>query len=203
MNRISKEHCATRPVAACVCFAVCIGCGGSGGGPSTSPLEETTNATNRMVSDFTPIQYTDLNTLPTSGTANYQGYISAQLSNTSDDITDALRGELSVSVDFGSADIVSGTAQNFLDQDGAQLSGTLSLSDGVLDRTGDPVSDATFTFEATGDLTDSNGRILMVETAFEGDFLETNHTGIGGDLAGRVTVDGEDQSLGGFFIASQ
>lgn len=184
----------------CLLLCSCGGSGGSGVDPQLAALETMRADANRLVEDFSPLSYTDLAIVPTVGTATYQGYLSAQLSNTSDGITDTLIGDLSLQVDFAASNMVTGSAEGFLDENGAPLVGTLTLSNGSLDRDGDPNTDATFTFEGSGQLIDVAGQTLILSTNFEGDFLEDNYSGVGGDILGQVIVDGNVQSLGGIFI---
>ncbi len=182
--------------------SACGGSGGSGDDPQASELQQMRTATNQLLADFTPIEYTELAMVPTVGTATYNGFISGQLSNTEDDVTDTLIGQMTVEVDFEAVDIVTGTASGFLDDNGDQMTGMLTLMGGYLDRDGNPNVDATFLFEGTGELVDIDGQTLVLDTDFGGDFLGATGDGIGGDFAGQVTADGESQSIGGLFIGN-
>ena len=184
-------------------LCACNGSGGSGVDASLTDFDRLEAATNQLRDDFTPVQYSDLATIPTSGSANYQGYLLGQLSNTTDAVTDRLAGQLTLTVDFAGTEMVSGNASNFVDDQGQQIEGQLELSGGTLDRDGDPNVDSTFVFRGSGDLVDADGQTLIMNTDFEGDFLDTSHSGLGGDVIGQVAVDGEVQSFGGLFIASQ
>ena len=192
----------------CLCSTVVLllcACGGAGTQDSDqlSALQERQRATNQLIASFSPIEYTELNTIPTSGSALYQGFVSGQFSNTDDDITDTLIGDLSLQVVFDAPEMVSGSVGNFLDDRGNSMSGSLVLSGGVLDRGGDPDIDATFTFDGSGDIIDNGGRSISVTAAFAGDFLKDGYTGVGGDVQGQAIVNGLSQSFGGLFIASQ
>ena len=193
-----------RSLQCCIAFQLLASCGGGGGEPGVVTEMARLNAmraeANQLVEDFTPVEYTDLATIPVTGGANYEGFISAELSNTTDDVTDTLIGQLHLNVSFDPGEMVTGQADNFLDDAGEALTGTLALSQGSLDRGGDPDMDATFTFRGEGDLQDSNGRTLTLTTVFEGDFLEEDYFAVGGDVLGQVTVEGDDQTLGGLFI---
>ncbi len=192
-----------------IAFSVLASCGGGGGGNEPGVVTELARLNamrveaSELVADFAPIEYTDLTSIPVSGSATYEGYISAQLSNTTDDVTDTLIGQLHLNVSFEAGDMVTGEADGFLDDAGASLNGSVVLSQGSLNRGGDPNVDATFIFRGAGDLHDADGRTLTLSTVFEGDFLEDGYTAVGGDILGQVTVEGEDQNLGGLFIGTR
>lgn len=186
-----------------MCLLLCS-CSGSGGTEADAPLdrlEAMRTETSQLVAKFSPVAYTELTDVPPVGSASYRGFVSAQLSNTSDNVTDTLIGELSIDVNFAESDIVTGAAEGFLDENGLPLTGMLVLSNGTLDRAGDPNTDATFTFAGAGSLVDASGQTLNILANFEGDFLENNYSGVGGDFLGQIIVDGNAQSLGGLFIA--
>jgi hypothetical protein len=169
--------------------------------PIPTALDEMNASASSLISSFTPVEYTDLSLIPTTGTAGYSGFILGQLSNTDDDVTDTMIGELSIQVSFSEQNMVSGVASSFLDENGNPMTGEISISGGVLDRAGDTAVDATFAFEGSGELVDLDGRAIQLDAAFEGDFLGESANGIGGDVLGQVTVDGTGQSFGGIFIA--
>jgi len=66
---------------------------------------------------------------------------------------------------------VTGSVSNVVDDNGDALSGSLALGGSRLDRSGNPANDATLLVGASGTLTDSAGRDLIVGTQLEGDFL--------------------------------
>ncbi|KJZ17929.1 hypothetical protein [Loktanella sp. S4079] len=183
-------------------LALLSACGGGGDVPEvTTDLDEMYVAIGALQSAHPADDYTALSDLPDSGSAAYAGYMSTELSNRTDDVTNVLAGEVLISVDFGASDMVSGSAQDFLDQDGNPILGALDIAGGVLDRAGDPFGDdATFQFSGDGVLTDQDGRELTLEISFDGDFLGSNHEAIGGDVTGSVTADGNGQNLLGIFI---
>lgn len=151
-----------------------------------------------------PTAYTSLSSLPTSGTATYDGYFSGQLANTNDNVTDTLIGAMSLDVGFRTNTVqVSGSVSDFVDSDDNALTGELTLSAGRLDRAGDPGSDATLTMQARGTLTDAQGQNLVIGTQLEGDFLGTGHAAVGGEVLGSVQVNGADQDFDGGFIAQR
>ncbi|WP_411891773.1 hypothetical protein [Yoonia sp. SDW83-1] len=177
--------------------------GGTGSTTALTALQEMQASTNQLVSEFSPIEYTEFSAIPTSGVVAYQGFVAGQLSNTTDDVTDSLNGTLLVFVDFEATEMVTGSANNFLDDAGHALLGEITLSGGTVNRAGDPNVDATFSFDGTGDLTDANSQTISLTTVFTGDFLGDTYQGVGGDVQGQAIVDGTPQSFGGLFIVSQ
>lgn len=193
-------------------------CGGGGGDapmvtsvalPSaqTPPQADTQMRANRaaLLDRYTdPTRYTDLSSIPTSGSATYDGYFAGQLANTTDDITDTLIGVMTLNVGFTSSSAqFSGSVSGFVDSDENAVAGQLTLSAGSLDRGGNPASDATLLISANGTLQDAQGRSLEVGTQLEGDFLGAGHRAVGGDVLGSVRVNGVDQDFDGGFIAER
>ena len=77
------------------------------------------------------------------------------------------------------------------------------MSNGSLDRTGNPADDATIGINLAGTLTDDADQDLVFGFALEGDFLGAEYNAVGGAALGRVTVDGVDQDFDGGFIAER
>lgn len=196
-------------------------CGGGGDpmvtpapSPNPTPTTPTTPApgdsatwaarTALLATHTEPTTYTSLSSIPTSGTATYDGYFSGQLANTTDSVADILIGAMSLDVGFQTSTVqVSGSVSDFVDGDDNTLSGQLALTAGSLDRSGDPGSDATLLMTASGTLTDGQGRDLIIGTQLEGDFLSAGHAAVGGEVLGSVRVNGVDQDFDGGFIAAR
>lgn len=167
-------------------------------------LAQMTAGSMALIDDYSPITYTTLSVVQTTGAATYDGYLGGVLSNSSDAITDEILGEMSLTVTFNNdAVVVTGDAYNFRDEDGVAMDGTLRFGGGTFDRNGDPAVDATFTMTANGTLEDDQGRNLVFGTQLEGDFLGSNYDAIGGDALGRVTYNGTNQDFDGQFIAER
>lgn len=205
-----------RPTMACVVFCGLAACGGGGADspvteePSTTPVVPDTSTTGQRASALAllndnPAIYTNLATIPTAGRADYTGFIYGELANSSDDITDSVIGSLTLEVGFNTGGAsFGGTASGFVDEDDNDLTGTLTVSDGSLNRAGNPADDATVDVSLTGTLTDTANRDLEFSSvALEGDFLGSASNAIGGAALGRVTVAGVDQDFDGGFIAEK
>ena len=193
------------------------GCGGSSAPVTTEPgpplppaseFEEMSDEQEAMIelyrSPSLEFEYTPLASIQTDGVAVYNGYLGGALANSSDGLTDAIIGEMSLTVEFTISSVnVSGSATNFFDDDGAPMTGNLTFSNGDLDRGGDPNSDATLTLTANGTLIDADTNSLVFGTELEGDMLGTDYSAVGGAVLGKVTHIGTIQDIDGTFIAER
>ncbi len=194
------------------------GCGGSQvavfSAPAPAPVAVPTTpdeaaiaaraARTALFASYTPVVFTNIDVVPLTGNANYQGYMTANLGNINDTVTNTLSGQMTLNIEFEQFGFsLSGIAHQFFDGNDIGLNGTLVLSDGRFDRAGNPNENATINITTSGTLTDVQGRELMIGAQLEGDFLGSSYEGIGGDLLGRVTIDGATQNLDGIFIAAQ
>jgi len=188
-----------------------IACGGSGPAPVTLPPAPITGeaATLAQVQSLLdthadPVTYATLGTIPTSGSANYDGFVYGTLANTSDTITDSLIGEVTIAVAFGSSSTsLTGSIDNLVDQDGDEVTGSLTLSSGSFDRSGSPTSDPTIAIAVSGSLTDDLAQSLAINGQLEGDFLGTDHAAIGGEFFGTLQHNGNGQNIDGGFITER
>ena len=169
-------------------------------------LDEMNVAVGALQSTYSTSDFTSIEDLPASGVSTYNGYLSARYGNEPGVPTSMLVGHMTIDVDFDrTAEMISGEAHSFLDQDSNRLTGTLMLSGGVFDNTNPGGEDATFRFEADGDLIDAQSRQLGVEMTFNGDFYGSEGDALAGDVFGGVTVDGamDPESLAGWFISEK
>jgi hypothetical protein len=190
-------------LASCVTLAACAG--GSSGGSSPRPATPTAadiyeRDASLLIDSFRPFEFTELATIPGDSRVNYEGFALAQLSNTEDDVMDSFAGNLLLVVDFDEVEMVSGSIYEIVDDKGEAMSGEILLEGGQLNRNGDPNADATFDFQGSGELTSESYGAVDFQLGFEGDFLGQNANGIGGDILGIATHNGESQAVGGLFI---
>ncbi|SHH18816.1 hypothetical protein SAMN05444003_2382 [Cognatiyoonia sediminum] len=151
-----------------------------------------------------PVLYTEIHAIPTTGRSVYEGYLSSELSDQTDNFPDELIANLKITVRFEANGVnATGRATNFHDENDDALNGSLVLSAGQLDRTGNPNNDATFTVALNGDLEAQNGQIRSIESRLEGDFLGSQQNAIGGKLFGRARKGGSAQNIDGSFIAAR
>lgn len=171
---------------------------------SGQSLNQMRTAQSGLISEYSPVTYTQLSRIPTTGTFTYNGYMGGTLSNSSDTVTDSVTGQMTAQITLtDSGAQVGGQVRNFRDASNAPMTGNLTLSGGALDRDGNPQSDVTLTMSANGTLRDSAGRDLVFGTRLEGDFLGSSHNAVGGDALGRVTYNGTSQNFDGTFIAER
>ena len=196
-----------------------IGCGGSSSSPTEAPQGTETptipplqtdpanmiEALDSLADAFSsPIVYSPLQNIPTTGTATYDGYFFVELSNGSDSLPDELIANLRLQVSFNPNNVsAGGSASNFFDENQDTLSGEVTLTSSNLDRTGNPNSDATFTASMSGNLSPKTGSDFGIAARLEGDFLGASHDALGGAVFGRATQDGELQDVDGRFIAAR
>jgi len=209
-----------RVVFALGAFLLVIGCGGSSApnGGSSDPNQpvdplppiQTEPADMRRAMDdvidafSNPVIYTEIHAIPTAGSAVYEGYLSAELSNQTDSFPDELVANMKITVRFDANGVsATGRATNFYDENNNALSGSLVLSAGQLDRTGNPNNDATFTAALDGELEAQSGQIRSIETRLEGDFLGAQQNALGGALFGRALKGGIVQDIDGSFVAAR
>lgn len=172
--------------------------------PSGSASEQRDGRALLLAAHTQPITYTPLTQIPTTGQATYFGYFYGTLANTSDGITDSLTADLELQIGFTPSGVsVGGSVENFFDASDAPISGSLTLSAGALDRTGNPNDDATFQVSAQGQLTESDGDQLDFGSLLEGDFLGARHEALGGAVFGRVEHNGIAQDFDGGFITQR
>jgi len=190
--------------------------GACGGGGTTSPSTPTIptppptsgsaslDAARSLLDTYAdPLTYTAMGSIPTTGSASFNGYAYGNLANSTDTITDNIVGDLSINVSYGGSTSFTGSISDIVDEDGDALTGSLTLSSGSLNRSGSPTQDPTVAISISGSLTDGSAQTLNITGLLEGDFLGTSANALGGELLGTVTVNGTPQDIDGGFIAAR
>jgi len=178
-------------------FALAIlvaGCGGSSTGATSFKSIET--AGNALSNEIFSVPYTDPSTLPTSGSASYNGYIGVTVDNAID-----VAGELELTADFAS-DNITGSAFNFFDRNENAYAGTLEVSNGGFDRTADTSSEFTFGADLDGTLSNS-GENIQVDASLDGDFTGSDYRYVEGTVFGRARTSEGWFSLDGGFVGER
>jgi hypothetical protein len=151
-----------------------------------------------------PVTYASPDDAPMSGTAQFSGYAYGSMTNSADSVTDNIIGDLNIDVVFGNtSSSFTGSIENFVDEDGTAMSGTLTLTSGTFDRLGDPAADSTIGISVRGTLTDAASQDLTIGGRLEGDFLGSSTDAIGGEFLGTVTFEDTEQDLNGGFVAER
>ena len=135
---------------------------------------------------------TDPSTLPTSGSATYDGLVDMSAAGEAETFFETMTGEVSgLDVGFGD-DTVTGTATNFVTSDEERLAGEVTFGGGFVDRAVEP-NGGGWTFGASdtgGLLTDEGGSQHVVSNGvLRGDFVGADRGLAGG------TVDFDMDSL--------
>lgn len=169
-----------------------VACGGT-----TTPLTfaEISTAGNELSNRLETIPFTDPTTLPTSGSATYDGYIFAGVEN---DLF--VLGQMEMNANFAGAGDLSGRVYNVVGDDGFEYGGELDLDNSTLDRTGDTLLEDTFDMDMSGTL-NGDGEDWVVDAFLVGDFAGLGHEYIGGAVGGTFTAGGIPQDIiGGGFV---
>jgi hypothetical protein len=141
--------------------------------------------------------------LPATGAAQYEGTIALATNEFASEQV-AMAGELTIGVDFANPmDAISGAATDFVDDENNRLDGSLVLSDGLVDRTADPVT-FPYQFDVAGTLTSPADGELVFDGGAQGDFLgEDGPDYMVGVHGGTVLINGEEQVYSGEFAAER
>ena len=187
------------PFSLMVTLAACGGSSTSGPNASTSFANIIEDA-GTLADEVAVIPYTDPATLPTSGSATYNGFIGVVLDNNA-----GVAGDLQLIANFApnaNENAITGSASNFFDNEENAIGGTLTLSNSVLDRNADTNTQFTFDADLSGDLTSDEGDI-SVAAFLLGDFTGTNHEFVEGFVSGTATLNDETLFLDGEFVAER
>lgn len=155
-------------------------CGGSGSDPVAN-VEYLSDAADILdtVQDLPPF---DPIGLQASGSATYTGGLS--VFHKADDM---LLGVMTLNVDFG-ADTFDGSAERFIDGDRTTFDGSLSITEGIIDRGGDFSADYSATALIDGTLT-STRETVDITGFVVGDFAGTDGDYYRGFL--RIGLNGD------------
>lgn len=177
-------------------LAACGGSSTSSGSSPSASFSEIADEARDFFEELETTPFTSPTTLPSSGSATYDGVIGANLDNGS-----AVAGDLELIANFGS-DSISGSASNFFDDQENSLGGSLAISDSFLDRTANTDIDYTFGASLAGTLTSDDGD-AVVDAIILGDFLGSSHRNVGGIVFGSVTQNNDTLFLDGDFVAER
>lgn len=169
---------------AITCTVAVIGLTSLVSGCSTStgdtPFEDNAVAFEEMVDRL--IAAGDTVTMPTDGTATYNGYIGM-----SDDLDEgAVVGDLALTADFGAAAgaQITGSGTNFIDDADEAMGGSVTISAGAIIAT-------LFAADVDGTLTQAGDSFLvdgLIEGAFLGDTPAGEPEGVLGAITGDLTI---------------
>lgn len=174
------------------------------GGDSTSPFEAKIDAAANVVQN--PVfgetfeNYTDPATLPTSGSASYDGYIGAFIGDETQVV-----GDFDMTANFATSTI-DATASNFVDQNDASYGGTLTDYSSAIDPTADTSTDFTFAIAMDGTISGPDGT-SEIDVTLLGDFFGDNYSGAAGigfgTVVGGTNTDAVGADIDAEFVALQ
>lgn len=192
-----------------VLLSILAGCGGAGGGGSQGgpgsetrpPIDYATlEAEAKLLHDsWDDISFTDPSSLPMSGSATYSGVMQLDIQNGAGEIS--MDGLLNMKVSFASNSIT-GTATNFIDENNANYSGNLALSNGMIDRDADPNIEYTLQADIGGTLT-GGGKSFDISADLQGDFRGTSWKATSGGVQGSAVSSYGTGYVFGEFVASR
>jgi hypothetical protein len=191
------------------CFALLGACMGSGDAsepalePALEPADALLKNSLELSAKIQQLPYSNLSEIQTFGSLSYEGFMLARLDDRSDNITDTLATEISISVDFDTSGVVTGESGRIFEASGEEMQGLIKFSGGTLDLSGDPALDATFEFIGKGEVIDRNGTVLSLDFLFEGDFFGSTNEGLAGGIFGQAEVNGDQQRIGGQVVLSR
>ena len=184
---------------AIVLLAGCGG-GGGGGGAGGSPAPLTPG---QIDDGIAGLPVADPATLPTTGRAEYNGYIRAGLPTGPEGARVEYLADLRLDVNFAAAfDQIRGEATGFEARDEVPLSGTLAVTGGNIYGDTDPTAAYSFNGNVDGTLT-RGADSYVIDASLEGEFLGRGETAARGLVFGDVTGPLGQEIFDGTFAATR
>ncbi len=198
--RTSASLCALALVAACGGTTIPLPSGGAvfpgdnllpAGGSGQLSLQEIATVGSKLAPKFNNAGITPKAAVPTSGGANYLGYVAGDLTTQN---TVKVNGLMQMGVDFGN-NRVGGTVGNFVTSGGEAINGNLTVQNGRLNRTlngsqvtilgdvGGTLTKDNLSIGVNGEISDGQGRA--------GGFKGDNGEFIGIPMRGKISANGQ------------
>lgn len=155
-------------------------CGGSDNGSSGASFNDLATRADALVARAETLEATPLESMPTTGTATYDGvaaFSRSELMETTDMLSAA-----TVNANFGDSTI-SGQLSNFRVYDGTAIDGTVAIQNGA-------ISGTDFIADLSGQLSD-DGEAILVDGAMIGGFGGPNAEMLAAIAAGETYTDAE------------
>lgn len=174
-------------------------CGSSGSSTGVSFDEYVSEALD-LDDDIAGLPFDEPAGLPTTGNASYDGVIGAIVgAGTIDEVSVA--GDLELTVQFAQNSIT-GNVTDIVDEFDGRYAGTLNITDGIIDRDVDLVTDFTFVADMSGNLTNPAGGPVSVDALLRGDFFGSGQY-IAGEVSGNLRTDLGTTFIDGDFLAEE
>jgi len=182
----------TKAILSILSFFILLACGGSSTESSNFTAIEEIDVIDEMGAELAnsaaTLSVRDPSTLPRLGTAGFSGVLGFSLAN-----GEAYDGLLELTADF-STDRLSGSVTDIVNLDNETVGGTLTISNGRINRTVDVSEFYVFAAPLRGLLTDKESRI-GVDGFIVGQFLGNTQQFVTGEVRGDVFFDGATVSI--------
>lgn len=185
-------------------FLALAGCSvsGGGGGLAGQVSSASLSAAEALENQVKSQNISDPGSLPTSGNARYDGFMTARLPVLEGGARRAYVGDLRLDVDFAAKrNGLSGRANGFV-ANNEKLGGGLTISGGDVFRGTDPDDNYTFSGLVDGRLTRGGDR-YAIDAEIEGEFRGRNQTGVNGVLFGDIEGPAGQDIFDGSFAAER
>ena len=152
---------------------------------------------------FTSKDFITPNTLPlTPGAVAYEGFsvITASIGTTSTSNA-AINGTVSLTLDISKASGFGGSFGNFRDDDNKPVSGTITISNGRIDRNATAGTDTTLTGNLNGQLTADDGDVFVFGGTVGADIVRSEREFIDGSVSGNIIAGANTGTFSGVFNA--
>ena len=176
------------------------GCGGGGGSGGDGPVALTPDQIDDRI-DGQPIS--NPATLPTTGRAQYNGYMRASLPTGPQGARVNYLADMRLDVNFGAGfDQIRGQATGFEARDGVPLGGALAITAGNIYGDTDPTAAYSFDADVDGALT-RGAATYVIDASLEGEFLGQGQTAARGLVFGDITGPLGQDIFDGTFAATR
>jgi len=152
-----------------------------------------------LTTNWNGVAVTAPSSLPISGGATYTGVMRLEVETAAGGLE--MNGALALQVNFAS-DSLGGSAGNFVDQNDALQTGSLTISGGVIDRGANTAVDYTYGANIGGTLDGAAGN-FVIQGDLSGDFLGPGAPGTQGIIAGTAISSFGTGYMFGEFIADR
>ena len=151
---------------------------------------------------FTFTDFINPSTLPiTPGAIAYEGFSVITAKDGNGTNNGDINGRASLALDLSKASGFSGSFGSFRDDDDKPVTGTLSITNGRINRSATAGTDTTLTGNVSGQLTSDEGDVFVLSGAVGADIVRTARDFIDGSVSGNVIVGANTGTFTGVFNA--
>lgn len=155
-----------------------------------------------LENEIVGLDYTDPATLPTTGSAQYNGVMGLAVGG-GESPAEVLAGDLELNASFAQS-AVTGSVTDIVDGNNDEYGGSLDIDDDYFNRNTDPDDEFTYGASLTGSVTDPDGDEWDIDAIMDGDFFGTNWSHTAGEVVGDAcTTPLECVDLDGIYAAER